>query len=43
MTASEPGPPESTELREGFKVNLWDRWDVYDKEKKDSITLGDLI
>ena len=43
MTASEPGPPESTELREGLKVNLWDRWDVYDKDKKDKITLGDLI
>ena len=26
-----------------MKVNLWDRWDVYDKDKKDKITLGDLI
>ena len=43
MTASEPGPPESIELREGLKVNLWDRWDVYDQEKRDKITLGDFI
>ena len=26
-----------------MKVNLWDRWDVYDKDKKDKLTLGDLI
>lgn len=43
MTASEPGPPESTELREGLTVNLWDRWDVFNETSKENITLGELM
>ena len=43
MTASEPGPPENTELREGLTVNLWDRWEVFNGISKENITLGELI
>ena len=38
MTASEPGEAEVTQLREGLKVTLWDRWEVKGKN-----TLGELM
>ncbi len=38
MTASEPGEAEVTELREGLKVTLWDRWEVKGKS-----TLGEML
>lgn len=43
MTASEPGPAEAVELREGLSVNLWDRWEVFSEKSKGDITLGELM